>query len=121
MKFGDENTKLFQSIATQTFRRNYISHLYLEDCTCLTDHDQKTGALWNYYKDRLGISEYTGMLFDLSSLTQEVNMPGIDEPFSKEEIDAVIKEMPSDKAPGPDGFNAFFHGKMLASHCSRLL
>jgi hypothetical protein len=27
VKFGDENTKLFQAIATQKFRRNYISQL----------------------------------------------------------------------------------------------
>lgn len=26
-------------------------------------------------------------------------------PFSTDEIDAVVKEMPADRAPGPDGFN----------------
>jgi len=29
-------------------------------------------------------------------------------PFSKEEIDNVVKHMPVDKAPGPDGFNGMF-------------
>ncbi|XP_020168394.1 uncharacterized protein [Aegilops tauschii subsp. strangulata] len=29
-------------------------------------------------------------------------------PFTNEEIDAVIKEMPNDRAPGPDGFNGCF-------------
>jgi hypothetical protein len=29
-------------------------------------------------------------------------------PFSEEEVKATIMEMPSDKAPGPDGFNGKF-------------
>jgi hypothetical protein len=29
-------------------------------------------------------------------------------PFSKKEMDEVIKDMPSDRAPGPDGFNGLF-------------
>ena len=29
-------------------------------------------------------------------------------PFSKEEIDAVVKEMPDDRAPGPDRFHGCF-------------
>jgi len=28
--------------------------------------------------------------------------------FSKQEIDQVVKSLPSDKAPGPDGFNSDF-------------
>jgi hypothetical protein len=29
-------------------------------------------------------------------------------PFTRKEIDDVIKEMPTDRAPGPDGFNGLF-------------
>lgn len=36
---------------------------------------------------------------DLSSLVA---------PFSNEEIDSVVRHLPSDKAPGPDGFNTDF-------------
>jgi len=30
------------------------------------------------------------------------------EPFSHEEIDNIVKKMPGDKAPGPDGFSGSF-------------
>jgi hypothetical protein len=56
VKFGDENTKLFQAIATQKFRRNYISQLQLEDGTTAVDHEHKADILWNSFKDRLGQS-----------------------------------------------------------------
>lgn len=32
----------------------------------------------------------------------------LEAPFTKEEIDGVIKDLPSDKAPGPDRFNGAF-------------
>ena len=45
----------------------------------------------------------------------------LDKPFTKEEIDAVVKELPSDKELGPDGFNTDFIEKLLGYLCSRLL
>jgi hypothetical protein len=35
-------------------------------------------------------------------------MSGLDDPFGTEEIDALVKELPIDKAPGPDGLNGLF-------------
>jgi hypothetical protein len=49
------------------------------------------------------------MLFDLESLIHPIS--GLEElfvPFTTQEIDAVINNMPLDKAPGPDGFNGQF-------------
>ncbi|XP_073367674.1 uncharacterized protein [Aegilops tauschii subsp. strangulata] len=49
------------------------------------------------------------MGFDLSSLI--VPFVGLDiltKPFEKEEMDMIVKHMPVDKAPGPDGFNGLF-------------
>lgn len=67
-QFGDENLKFFQSIASSTFRRNYIAHLYLDDGSCISGHAQKEGVLWNSFKARLGVSEVKDMHFNLESL-----------------------------------------------------
>lgn len=89
-------------MATHSFRRNYIASLVVEDGSIVSDQEMKAGVLWNSYRERLGIFEFNEMLFDLTSLIQSVQLPVLDEPFSKEEIDRVIKEIVPDHAPGPD-------------------
>lgn len=49
--------------------------------------------------------EFLSINFDLGSLLLEQNLENFDEPFSNDEIDSVIKSIPNDHAPGPDGFN----------------
>ena len=49
------------------------------------------------------------MHFNLNHIIKRVE--GLDElmaPFTMDEIDLVVKEMPVDRAPGPDGFNGCF-------------
>ena len=108
-KFGDENSKFFQSIATERYRRNYIAALPNADGIEVTSHEAKEKIIFDTYKQRLGSSTDPPMVFDLPSLIQP--LPGLEVlslPFTKEEIDKVVKEMPADKAPGPDGFNGQF-------------
>lgn len=111
VKFGDENSELFQAMATHAFRRNYIATLISEDGTSISDHSLKAGALWISFKDRLGIPEFVSIHFELATLIQAVNLLDMDLPFSKEEIDFAVKSMPSDHPPRPDGFNGLFMKK----------
>jgi len=49
------------------------------------------------------------MLFDLANLVTQINdLDMLAAPILEDEIDSVVKRMPIDKAPGPDGFNGFF-------------
>lgn len=41
----------------------------------------------------------------------QVNPDELDEPFTEEEVWAALKQMPAEKAPGPDGFNGTFYKK----------
>lgn len=57
----------------------------------------------------MGTTEKTENFFSLQDLLPaDVSLSELGIPFSKEEIDNVVKELPSNKAPGPDGFNGNF-------------
>ncbi|XP_073363314.1 uncharacterized protein [Aegilops tauschii subsp. strangulata] len=67
------------------------------------------GILWASFKSRMGQAQGINMGFDLNHLIQPI--PGLEElslPFSDEEINRVLKELPVDRAPGLDGFNGMF-------------
>jgi hypothetical protein len=69
-------------------------------------HVDKVEILWQAYKERMGISEFSHMYFNLSSLiTTHTYLGDLELPFSKEEIDIIVANLPNDKSPGPDGFN----------------
>jgi len=60
----------------------------------------------------MDISANPPMLFDLANLIAPVDgQQDLAEPFQQMEIDLIVKRMPTDKAPGPDGFNDLFMKK----------
>jgi hypothetical protein len=49
------------------------------------------------------------MYIDLHSLLSATEiLDFLKEPFIKEEINSVVQHLPTDKSPGPDGFNGGF-------------
>jgi hypothetical protein len=109
IKQGEDNTKFFHAMATERFHRNTIALLHDASGNEVSDHESMAGLLWSDYKGRMGRSDGIQMQFDLSQLLQRVEgLDELTEPFSRKEIDDVIKAMPSDRAPGPDGFNGLF-------------
>lgn len=81
----------------------------IENGQLVTSHKDKELQIWQSFKERLGISEYGEMLFDLPSLIQEHhNLNWLEEQLTTDEIDEVVKNLPNDKSPGPDGFTNEF-------------
>jgi hypothetical protein len=99
VKFGDEGTKFFHAIATIRHRKNLITSLQDANGVSRTEHHTKADILWEAYEDRLGTSDSPEMPFDLSQLLQQsAVLDSLSEPFTHEEIDAVVANLPSDKS-----------------------
>jgi hypothetical protein len=107
-KLEDESTNFFHAAVTERYRLNTITSLDADDGRTITNHDKKAALLWEEYKNRLGCTQNTQMHFNMTDLLQTQNLEHITEPFTKEQIDAVVANMPPDKATGPDGFNGKF-------------
>jgi hypothetical protein len=77
-----------------------------------TQHDENALLLWESFKERLGQSKYSHMHFDLEALLTLIDdLESLVLPFSNVEIDDVVKDLKTDKYPGPDGFNTDFMKK----------
>lgn len=106
---GDAGTKFFHAHATIKYRKNLITSLENENGETVFDHKQKAQLIWLAIKERLGVSEFTDILFNLDHIMQAtVDLSSLQLPFAKEEIDYVVRSLPSDKSPSPDGFNTDF-------------
>jgi hypothetical protein len=75
------------------------------------DHGEMSSIFWQEFKWRLGSSVGVTIQFNLQDLVQRHHIDFLCLPFSSEEVDGVILDLPYDKASGPDGFNNLFFKK----------
>lgn len=105
VKEGDAGTRFFHAHATIRHVKNTISSLKDSNGNIQQTHE-KAALLWTSFKERLGVTEFNQMLFNLRNLLQPVEgLHVLEEDFSREEIDDIIAKLPNNKSPGPDGFN----------------
>lgn len=110
VKHGDECTKYFHSMATASYRRNLVAQIQDDYGVFLIDHEDKANHLWCSFRNRMGVSNSVTMDFDLRALVPTCSsniLQSLVAPFLKSEIDSIIKMMPAEKSPRPDGFNGF--------------
>ncbi|WVZ83247.1 hypothetical protein U9M48_030415 [Paspalum notatum var. saurae] len=106
---GDANTKLFHLQACHRSRQNFIQQICVDGHELVLEED-KAAAFFSYFQDVFGgvfQRTHTLQLPNLGLNSSSV-LDGLDHCFSEEEVWSVIRELPNDKAPGPDGFTGLF-------------
>jgi hypothetical protein len=98
---GDAGTRFFHAHATIRHRQNTISSLQDSNGSIQQTLEEKAALLWNSFKERLGISEISQMLFNLRDLLLPVDgLESLEAPFTKEEIDDIVAKLPNNKSNG---------------------
>ena len=77
----------------------------------ITRQEEKEASFHEAYQRLLGTIQNRQYTLDLDELgIQALDLSDLETIFSEEEVWAVIRELPPDRAPGPDGFtSAFYH------------
>lgn len=108
LRAGDANTRFFQLKANGRRRKNFITSLRKNGVTATT-HSHKAELAKAYFMEVIGTAAAPPATFDWASLgLPTADLSELEGEFSANEIRAAISDMPSDKAPGPDGFSGAF-------------
>jgi hypothetical protein len=109
LKEEDANSKFFHAVANGQRTKNFIPSIRFGN-DIIVDQDRKVEVFTAAYRDLLGKIQVREYEFNLENLNIPMaNMQDLDVMFTDEEVWSVIKEMPSDRAPGPDGFIGEFY------------
>jgi hypothetical protein len=111
LKDGDANSKLFHAVANGRRAKNFIAHVRVGN-DIITEQSQKEEAFFQAYEDLLGQVENREFGLDLESVgmpNRREELEDLGRIFTEEEVWGVIKELPADRAPGPDGFVGAFY------------
>ena len=111
LREGDANTRFFHAKASARRRKNFI-HRVEFDNVVHTEQEGKLDAFWQFFHQLLGQPRPRQHTLNLQALDiQPLNLSDQEAPITPEEVLAAISDLPSDKAPGSDGFTALFFKK----------
>ena len=90
-------------------RKNFIAALREGD-QILTSHEDKAAAIFDFYSNLIGADSDRTRTINLDHMDiPGYDLEALDMPFAEDEVWHTIKDLPSDKAPGPDGFTGRFY------------
>jgi hypothetical protein len=75
----------------------------------ITKQEEKKEAVWDFYNSLFGHAQQRGLTLDLQNFHRPIaDLSDLDQIITEEVWRAIIA-MPSDKAPGPDGYTGRFY------------
>jgi mannosylglycoprotein endo-beta-mannosidase len=109
---GDANTSYFHGIANGRKRKCIIKALVEED-TVLEDKEELKEHITNFYKKLFGREPDPKVrlgedFWKVTGRLEESDNMWLTRPFSMSELEAAVRDMKSNTAPGPDGFSTCF-------------
>jgi hypothetical protein len=109
LKDGDANTKFFHALVNGRRRKNFIQRI-AHNQGWVTDHNGKESLIKTHFSAVMGKGPPCPRDFNWAGMSfPPLDLEDLGESFSELEVFAAIKSMPSDKAPGPDGFMGAFY------------
>ena len=112
LKEGDANSKYIHMKANGRRRKHQIPYLR-DGPRTVSSLENKLRLAREFYSSLMGtpaqVRSFLKLdLLDINSLPPDL-ASGLEGPFTENEVKQVIMDMPSDKAPGPDGFSGLFY------------
>lgn len=111
LREGDANTKFFHRRISARRRKNHI-HRLKHAQGWVTEHKEKEKIIHNHFSEVMGRPSTSNNDFNWEELGIESHaLQDLNSAITEEEVWEAIKEMPNDKAPGPDEFTGMFFKK----------
>jgi hypothetical protein len=90
--------------------KKYMAKVKVADRLML-DQEEKKEVVWEFYNNLLGTAREREFTLDLPSFHPgtQLDLEGLNQIITEEEVWNTIKSLPADKAPGPDGFTGRFY------------
>ena len=108
LKEGDANTRFFHLKANARRRKNHIQRLQVNGGWAIT-HEEKAILINDHFTEVMSTPPEATLDFNWDLLNiPRYNLNHLEESFSEEEVRRAILQLPSEKAPGPDGFTGIF-------------
>lgn len=109
LKEGDANTKYFHLKMNARRRKNFIQRLRVGNIWKFK-HEEKAAIIKDHFEAFLARPPPCLVDFDWDALQlPPVDLAMINGPITEEEVLAALKQLPGDKAPGPDDFTGAFY------------
>jgi hypothetical protein len=108
---GDTNTRFFHLHANARRKKIFIPSLIAQSRTVVSQ-EEKESVIHSHFSQVMGTPNSRTKAINWEALGYvHHNLETLDSPFTQDEIARIIKEMPAEKSPGPDGFISLFYKK----------